>query len=271
MSDYVHGYSPREAQRLLDQADILRPLIHDGTSFPPGARVLEIGCGTGEQTLSLASRSPDAAIHSVEISTESLARARDRVARAGLRNVRFVQADLFALPFEDGCFDHVFVCFVLEHLSEPEQALSVIRSLIRPGGTLTVMEGDHGSCYYHPQTEAARQAWASLITVQSLAQGDALIGRRLYPLLAGAGFTDVSVAPRMVYADEAHPAEMDLFVGKTIVPMVEGIREKALAAGLIDQAMFDQGIADLRATGTAPEGTFCYTFFKAMGFKPMPS
>ena len=265
MNDYVHGYSPREAQRLLDQADILRPLIHDGTTFPPGARVLEIGCGTGEQTLSLVTRSPDAAVHSVEISSESLTRARCNVAAARLANVTFVQADLFALPFADGAFDHAFVCFVLEHLTEPEQALARIRRLIRPGGTLTVIEGDHGSCYFHPETVASRDAWQALITVQRRAGGDPLIGRRLFPLLAGAGFADVQVAPRMVYADAAHPPEMDLFVGKTIVPMVEGIRDKALALDLIDAAAFDRGVADLRATGTPPDGTFCYTFFKAVG------
>lgn len=265
MSDYVHGYSIREAERLGDQADILRPLIHEGTAFAPGTRVLEVGCGTGEQTLTLAARSPAAAFVSVEISARSLAMAHDRACKAGLANVAFVRSDLFALPFPDRSFDHAFVCFVLEHLAQPERALALVRRLIRPGGTLTVMEGDHGSCYFHPETEAAREAWESLIAVQRHGGGDALIGRRLYPLLAGAGFADIRVAPKMVYADEAHPAEMDLFVGRTIVPMVEGVRDKALALGLIDEAIFARGLADLRATGTPPAGTFCYTFFKATG------
>ncbi|NBC34738.1 MAG: methyltransferase domain-containing protein [Alphaproteobacteria bacterium] len=268
MSDYVHGYSAREAERLGDQADILRPLIHEGTAYAAGARVLEIGCGTGEQTVTLAARSLEAAFVSVELSAPSLAAAQARACRAGLANVAFVRGDLFALPFADRAFDHAFICFVLEHLAEPERALALVRRLVRPGGTVTVMEGDHGSCYFHPETEAGREAWESLIAVQRHAGGDARIGRRLYPLLAGAGFADVRVAPKMVYADEAHPAEMDLFVARTIVPMVEGVRDKALALGLIDEAIFARGIADLRATGTPPAGTFCYTFFKARARVP---
>ena len=49
--------------------------------------------------------------------------------------------------------------------------------------------------------------------------------------------------------------------------MVEGARERALAAGLIDRAAWDVGIADLKASA-GPEGTFCYTFFKAVAVKP---
>jgi len=46
------------------------------------------------------------------------------VAEAGLVNVRLQQADIFDLPFEPDSFDHVFVCFVLEHLSRPIDVLS---------------------------------------------------------------------------------------------------------------------------------------------------
>jgi tRNA G46 methylase TrmB len=55
---YVHGYTPREAQRLLDQAGTLAELFHHDTAYPPGSRVLEAGCGVGAQTVELARRSP---------------------------------------------------------------------------------------------------------------------------------------------------------------------------------------------------------------------
>ena len=48
--------------------------------------------------------------------------------------------------------------------------------------------------------------------------------------------------------------------------MVEGVREQALATGLIDRASWDQGIADLKASA-GPNATFCYTFFKAVAVK----
>jgi hypothetical protein len=62
------------------------------------------------------------------VSAESIAEAKARIDRAGLANVELRQADLFSLPYEAGAFDHVFVCFVLEHLSRPVEALSTLTS-----------------------------------------------------------------------------------------------------------------------------------------------
>ncbi len=112
------------------------------------------------QTLTLAERSPGATLTCVDISPESLAEARRRAAEAGLDHVMFLQADVFDLPTADGPlsagrFDHIFVCFLLEHLTDPGTALIRIRALLRPGGTLTVVEGGHGSTYFHPDSQAA--------------------------------------------------------------------------------------------------------------------
>ena len=114
---YVHGYHLRENERLQDQAGALVDLLHADTAYPGGSRVLEVGCGVGAQTVTLAQRSPGARFTSVDISAESITEARRRADQAGLTNVEFRQADIFALPFEAESFDHVFVCFVLEHLA----------------------------------------------------------------------------------------------------------------------------------------------------------
>ena len=63
---YVHGYSDREKDRLIDQATTLTELLHSDTGYPPGHRVLEAGCGVGAQSVALAGRSPGATIVSVE-------------------------------------------------------------------------------------------------------------------------------------------------------------------------------------------------------------
>ena len=263
-SSYVHGYLAHESERLQDQADILADLLHSDTHYPGGSHVLEAGCGIGSQTVMLASRSPGAQFTSIDISAHSLQRARHRVQSAGLGNVRFQQADIFELPFEPQSFDHVFVCFVLEHLSDPLQALRQLKALIKPGGSITVIEGDHGSTLMHPHGDAAMDAVGCLVRLQAHAGGDALIGRRLYPLLAQAGFDAVSVSPRLALADAGRPGWVDGFTRKTFTTMIEGIRDDAIEAGLITPERFDQGIRELLRT-TRGDGTFCYTFFKAIG------
>ena len=255
---YVHGYDERESERLHDQAGALVELLHGDTSYPAGARVLEAGCGVGAQTMTLSARSPKARFTSIDVSAESLAVAR----RRELPNVEFRQADLFTMPQET--FDHVFVCFVLEHLPDPVAALVRLKTMLRPGGPITVIEGDHGSAYFHPETAAAHEAIQCLVTLQRDAGGDSLIGRRLYPLLRAAAFEHVSVSPRMVYVDGGRPDLIDGFTRKTFTAMVDGVRETALARGLITTERFDEGVRDLYRTA-ADDGTFNYTFFKAVG------
>ena len=90
-----------------------------------------------------------------------------------------------------------------------------------------------------------------------------MIGRRLFPLLRAAGFRNVTVSPRFVYVDSSRPAWVRGFTWNTYIAMVEGVREPALRAGLIDRPCWDKGIADLKASA-GRDGTFCYTFFKAV-------
>jgi SAM-dependent methyltransferase len=263
---YVHGYDEREERRLRDQAGTLVELLHSDTAYPPGSTVLEAGCGVGAQTVTLAARSPHARFTSVDVSAESLAEARRRTDHAGLGNVEFRQADIFDLPFAAGSFDHVFVCFVLEHLARPVAALAALRELLRPGGTITAIEGDHGSAYFYPDSEAARAAIACQIELQARGGGDALIGRRLYPLLVDAGFVAVHISPRMVYVDASRPELVEGFTRRTFTAMIEGVREPALAAGLTEPERFDAGVRDLHRTA-ADDGVFCYTFFKGVAEK----
>jgi SAM-dependent methyltransferase len=263
---YVHGYHARENERLRDQADTLVDLLHADTAYPAGSRVLEAGCGVGAQTITLAGRSPDARFTSIDLSADSLAEASRRIDRAGLGNVELRRADIFDLPFGPSSFDHVFVCFVLEHLARPAEALSILRGLIRPGGTITAIEGDHGSTYFHPDSAAAHAAIHCQVDLQRAAGGNALIGRQLYPLLVEAGFESVRVSPRLVYVDASRPDLVDGFTRRTFTAMIEGVRESALAAGLIEPERFDAGVRDLHRT-TEADGVFCYTFFKGVGVR----
>lgn len=259
---YVHGYTPREAVRLVDQAQTLADLLHGDVRFPAGAHVLEAGCGTGAQTVILSRNNPAVNFVSVDRSPGSLDQARLAVNQAGLGNVRFERADLFHLPFADAAFDAVFVCFVLEHLSDPLCALTELKRVLRPGGTLTVIEGDHGSAYFHPDSILARQVIQCLVDLQRADGGDALIGRRLFPLLRRAGLDEIVVSPCVIYADSSRPKLVEGFTRNTFIAMVEGVAESAVRAGLMDAAGWKQGIEALRATA-GPDGVFNYTFFKA--------
>ncbi|MGD1861478.1 MAG: class I SAM-dependent methyltransferase [Leptolyngbyaceae cyanobacterium] len=263
---YVHGYNPRENIRLQDQASTLIELLHADTSYPPGSQILEAGCGIGSQTVSLARNSPLAHITSIDLSESSIAAAKERIAAAGFTNVDFQQGDIFNLAFAPESFDHIFVCFVLEHLAQPIAALKCLSNFLKVGGTITVIEGDHGSTYFYPDSEAAHKAIACQIELQKRAGGNANIGRELYPLLSTVGFDSIQVSPRMVYVDSTKPQLVEGFIKNTFTAMIEGVRESSIKAGLIEEETFDDGIKGLYRTMKA-DGVFCYTFFKAIATK----
>lgn len=262
---YIHGRSDRESVRLHDQASGLGFLLHDGIRYPPGSTVLEAGCGVGAQTLLLAANSPQAQFVSVDISAESLALAAARVSGEGFTNVTFRQADICNLPFQAGIFDHVFVCFTLEHIPNPLLALANLMKVLRPGGTITVIEGDHGTAVFHPNTPAAHHVIDCLVELQRQAGGNAHIGRELEHLLADAGFMDVQVSPRQTYASAGIPGSSEA-LKNIFIAMIEGVREQVIAAGLSDPEQWDRGIQDLYRT-TEKGGMFCYTFFLVVGRK----
>jgi trans-aconitate methyltransferase len=260
---YVHGYDRRANTRLQDQADALVELLHSDTRYPEGSLVLEAGCGVGAQTVTLVRNSARAQFVSIDISAQSLAAAK---AKVQAQNVHFQQADVFSLPFQRDSFDHVFVCFLLEHLPRPLDALARLKDVLKPGGSMTVIEGDHGSTYFHPDSEAAYAAIRCQVELQRAAGGNANIGRELYPLLSEAGLSGVSVSPRMVYVDSSRPQLVEGFTKRTFTAMIEGVRDAALKASMTSAERFDEGVRALYRTAEA-DGVFCYTFFKAVGEK----
>jgi SAM-dependent methyltransferase len=265
MTHYVHGYGASETVRLQHQADALAGLLHDDLTFADGSRILEAGSGTGAQTVQLLRRHPGVAITCVEREATSLAAAARRLrGEPGGDRAELVQADLESLPFPHGAFDHLFVCFVLEHLADPAAVLRKMLAVVKPGGSVTVIEGDHGTACFHPEDASARAAIECLVRLQRAAGGDALIGRRLFPLLKAAGVQDVRVEPRMVYVDGNRPDLADAFTLHTFTSMVAAVRSAAVARQVCTPEVFDAGVAALERSAQA-DGVFLYTFFRARG------
>ncbi|MBI2454917.1 MAG: class I SAM-dependent methyltransferase [candidate division NC10 bacterium] len=115
----------------LYQAEITR--LTAGRRF---RRILDLGCGTGKQTILLA---PCAAeVWAVDISAESLRQAEARCARAGIRNVRFLQQSIVALPAEDGSVDAIFSYGdVISHIHDASrQVFAESARVLAPGGRM---------------------------------------------------------------------------------------------------------------------------------------
>src|ERR1700677_4713599 len=120
MEPYFHGFDEAERQRLLQQADILAPLIYQNVDFTHCKSILEIGAGVGAQTLQLLKRFPAAKFTCIERAETQVQAARENLKDyISTGQVQLIQAAAEDLPLEDASYDGVFICWVLEHVQSP--------------------------------------------------------------------------------------------------------------------------------------------------------
>ena len=119
------------------------PIVHAylaRLNLGDGAKVLDIGAGTGGITRLIASQAVHCKVHGIDPSAELIDAAKNRA--AGIGNLSFAVGDAYALEFDDGHFDAVIFHTVLCHVTEPERALAEAFRVIRPGGQLVVCDAD---------------------------------------------------------------------------------------------------------------------------------
>lgn len=136
-----------EAHRLLQTwLDDLPMLNHHcfagRQSFRDGFRVLVAGGGTGDGTIFLAEqlRHTNATVVHLDLSSASLAIARERAALRKLTRIEFVQDSLLNLPqLQLAPFDYINCIGVLHHLANPDAGLRALRSVLKPDGAIGMM------------------------------------------------------------------------------------------------------------------------------------
>jgi ubiquinone/menaquinone biosynthesis C-methylase UbiE len=134
---------PYAQRRLLDlQLPFLSTANLEAMLQPrPGERILEIGPGTGLQTLHVAPLlGPNGRLDIVDIQQEMLNHVMARAANANLTTIHPHRADARELPFEGQTFDAVYVVTALGEIPEPERVLGAAAAVLKPGGRLVVGE-----------------------------------------------------------------------------------------------------------------------------------
>jgi len=119
------------------------PTLHPGRvdairrmGIKPGDRVLEVGVGTG---INAALYPADCSVTGIDLSGPMLEKARERVARKGVHNVRLLQMDAANLKFADDTFDIVYAPYVISVVPDPVSVAREMHRVCRPGGRIVIL------------------------------------------------------------------------------------------------------------------------------------
>jgi SAM-dependent methyltransferase len=260
MSDiYIHGTEPSEQERLAGLNRMTNAAFVEFLNVAPGSRVLEVGSGLGILAADVAVAAAGVDVVGIELSAAQLAAA------ASATRVTFVQGDAHSLDFPDASFDLVYARYLLEHVADPEGVLREMRRVVRPGGRVAVCENDVSLLRFDPPVPAFDRAWDMFTRFQATLGGDGLIGRRLFRLFRGAGFSDIalSVQPEVHwYGSAGYVAWVHNIIGN-----LESARSGMLAAGVISETELNTGIAELERLKTDTTGTAAFVWNRAMAVR----
>ena len=118
----------------------VRQIARGALAIHPGQRLLDAGCGVGEEARDLARLAgPDGEVTAIDLSSDLVALARQRDRGTG---VRYAVGDVTSLSFPDATFDGVRSERVLQHLGDPDAAVAELTRVTVPGGRVCLIDTD---------------------------------------------------------------------------------------------------------------------------------
>lgn len=223
--------------------------------FPRQGRVLEVGAAQGLRTRLMAENFPQAQIVGVDRSPELLKEATAR--QQNMKNLSFLEADLYDLPFALESFDFIYARLVFMHLTNPLAALASLRRLLAPGGRLLIEDADRDCMFFEPAPATFAAFWKQVQEGQRRLGGNPNIGRSLAPYLKETGFQNLQIEPQPIIGSGP---EIE-FLARTLMPSLNIYLEPQ------DRPCGELAIQDLHLLAKDPRATFYHFWFAVSGEK----
>ena len=147
---YLHGYE-EWTKTWMQRRTAARELAFAVPHLRPGMDVIDCGCGPGSITIDVAGIVAPGQVTGIDIEPRQLEAARALALERGVRNVRFEQGSVYALPYPDATFDAAVAHFVIEHVNDPVRALREIRRVLKPGGFAAIKDPYYPAFTFRPR------------------------------------------------------------------------------------------------------------------------
>lgn len=243
-----------ELERLRAQVELVRSMERaylTALGLAPTATMLDLGCGPGYLSEVLGELAPQGRVIGVDVDPGLLARARESFAKRGWSHGEFVEAWADKLPLPDHGVDLVYSRFLFQHLADPAGVLREVRRVLRPGGTVVLVDTDDAGLAVYPEPKSFRALLEGSHKAQARAGGDRFVGRKLKSLLVAAGFEEVSV--------RVEPFTSELVGMAAFLDIAVGYKRQIVTDDLLPAAELREVLAALDALTRDP-GAFGQTF-----------
>jgi ubiquinone/menaquinone biosynthesis C-methylase UbiE len=226
---------------------------YDLLAATPGSRILEVGCGLGDDAAALAMRvAPGGSVIAVDGSQAMVDAGRKR--HGDIAGLSFDVADATQLPYDDASFDGCRIDRVLQHIGDPAAAIREMARVLRPGGVLVAFDNDWETLTvdseYRGLTRTVLNAWCDRFPA-------GWIGRRMRALFLEAGLIDVETHPKTLVSTDLDVADRVFSFFAT----ADGLA----SAGTITADDADRWRSGLRAADAAGRFFTSYTGFLVCG------
>jgi len=237
-SEYVLGYGASEEDRLIRQATVIAPLterLFREAGIGRGQRVLDVGSGVGDVSM-IAARlvGPTGEVVGIERDASYVARATDRVAAIGFRNVTFIQADVNELGIGPP-FDAVVGRLVLSHLPDPVAVVRSVARLVVPRGVIAFLEPSWSPTL---AVSARVPLWSQLMTtieeIFTRSRGTPGRGLDLFGIFQDAGVGLPAMHLEMPLGLDASIAELQTELLRALLPAAEETGVSVAELGRLD-------------------------------------
>lgn len=220
-----------------------------------GSSVLDAGCGIGLDTCRMGARTgKSGTVIGLDLNESMIAFA-EKNRLPGLENVSFICGDLQTMNFPGNFFDAIHIERTLEHLKDPMPALKNLLRVLKPGGTMVIVEPDFETATPDP---GDRDATRSLVSYCADNIGDGWIGRKLYRLLREAGFeVRIEAEPVIIYD---YPTFRRIGLLDKFVP-------GAVKAGVLSREESERLVEGWKQAGETGNFFWSMVMFRAIGKK----
>ncbi|MFN4123094.1 MAG: methyltransferase domain-containing protein [Flavobacteriales bacterium] len=265
MGTYLHGYDQDEFHRLVEQAEFLGPEIFQEIDLSFSTRLLEPGCGAGAQTRYLTQKAPNAQILSFDVAEAPIAFAKHWLSQADERlqkRIEFRQAEAAELRTDyANFFDACYICWMLEHVTEPAKLLKEIYPLLQQGAKIFVTEVQNNTLTFYPPCPLTMRVWKAICDHQQAIGGDPFVGEKCASYLSEAGYDKIEVKPHQMIRSQVDHQNLHEMIQYWIKLMFS-------AARFLDVSLWDGVENELAVWMKHPDAQFSYTFVQSFATKP---